>query len=49
MDNVILSSDERNNYISLCALISGYHESCYEKMDDTKLKQEYEVLNNERE
>ena len=45
MDEVILTEDEKNNYISLCALISGYHVSCYEKMTDFKLQEEYRKLN----
>ncbi|MEK5209680.1 hypothetical protein [Psychrobacillus sp. FSL H8-0510] len=45
MDEVILTADERSNYISLCALISGYDASCYEKMNDYMLEKEYRHLN----
>lgn len=45
MNEVILTADERSNYISLCALISGYDVSCYEKMNDFTLEKEYRQLN----
>ena len=45
MKKVILTTEERSNYISLCALISGYDVSCYEKMDDCTLEKEYRQLN----
>ena len=45
MDKVILTAEERSNYISLCSLISGYDVSCYEKMNDFTLEKEYRQLN----
>ncbi len=45
MKEVTLTADERNNYINLCALISGYDVRCYEKMNDSTLQKEYRELN----
>lgn len=45
MKEITLTAEERNNYISLCSLISGYDVSCYEKMNDSTLEKEYRQLN----
>lgn len=45
MKEITLTADERINYINLCALISGYDVSCYEKMNDSTLLKEYRELN----
>lgn len=44
-----LTTNERSNLIQLCSLISGYHVSCYEKMDDKNLTQEYDSLSKRKE